>query len=73
MLKQDVAFLEASLALARLSTSYADAALHLGLSAVIEQADGTLSYWSLHHPSGRPDFHHHSARALRLERSAAEW
>ncbi|HOP89085.1 MAG TPA: DOMON-like domain-containing protein, partial [Ottowia sp.] len=29
----------------------------LGLSAVIESADGRLSYWALHHPAPRPDFH----------------
>ncbi len=28
-----------------------------GLSAVLEAADGTLSYWALAHPAGRPDFH----------------
>lgn len=31
--------------------------LQLGLSAVIESADGALSYWALHHPGERPDFH----------------
>ena len=30
----------------------------LGLSAVIEEANGQLSYWALAHPAGRPDFHH---------------
>jgi len=30
----------------------------LGLSAVIEEADGRLSYWALAHPPGKPDFHH---------------
>ena len=33
----------------------------LGLSAVIESADGSLSYWALAHPPGQPDFHHRSA------------
>ncbi|MCW3837774.1 DOMON-like domain-containing protein [Sphingomonas canadensis] len=28
------------------------------LSAVIEETDGTKSYWALHHPPGKPDFHH---------------
>jgi len=32
-------------------------ALQLGVSAVIESVDGALSYWALHHPSERPDFH----------------
>lgn len=42
------------------------ATLCLGLSAVIEALDGRLSYWALHHPSERPDFHHRDGRALRL-------
>ena len=33
-------------------------ALQVGLTAVIEAADGNKSYWALHHPSERPDFHH---------------
>jgi len=39
----------------------------LGLSAVVEAADGGLSYWALRHPPGRPDFHHMDAFALQLE------
>jgi hypothetical protein len=38
----------------------------VGLCAVIEEADGRLSYWAIAHPKGRPDFHHHEGRALRL-------
>ncbi|HYG56249.1 MAG TPA: DOMON-like domain-containing protein [Burkholderiales bacterium] len=38
----------------------------VGLSAVIEEDDGTVSYWALHHPPGRPDFHHPDAFALEL-------
>lgn len=30
---------------------------NMGLSAVIETQDGSLSYWALHHPDARPDFH----------------
>jgi hypothetical protein len=41
--------------------------LRLGLSAVVEQADGGLSYWALRHPPGRPDFHHLDAFALPLD------
>jgi hypothetical protein len=29
----------------------------IGLSAVIEEADGTMSYWALAHPPGKADFH----------------
>ena len=41
--------------------------LRLGLSAVVEQTDGGLSYWALRHPPGRPDFHHLDAFALQLD------
>jgi len=33
-------------------------ALQVAVSAVVEACDGTLSYWSLAHPAGKPDFHH---------------
>ncbi|MBL1263602.1 DOMON-like domain-containing protein [Candidatus Methylomicrobium oryzae] len=35
----------------------AGARLHLGLTAVIESIDGNISYWALHHPAEKPDFH----------------
>lgn len=38
----------------------------LGLSAVIEPADGPLSYWALAHPTARPDFHQRAAWTARL-------
>jgi len=38
----------------------------MGLSAVIEEADGTKSYWALRHAPGKPDFHHADAFALEL-------
>jgi hypothetical protein len=40
--------------------------LRLGLSAVIEDIGGRLSYWALKHPTGKPDFHHPDAFALEL-------
>lgn len=40
--------------------------LTLGLSAVIEEKGGALSYWALRHPRGKPDFHHRRAFAVRL-------
>ena len=30
----------------------------VGLSAIIEEHSGAKSYWSLMHPSDKPDFHH---------------
>lgn len=38
----------------------------IGLSAIIEEADGTKSYWALAHPPGEPDFHHPDCFALQL-------
>jgi hypothetical protein len=35
-------------------------------SAVIEETDGTKSYWALAHPPGAPDFHHPDCFALTL-------
>ncbi len=40
--------------------------LRLGLSAVVEDADGVLSYWALQHPPGEPDFHHPDSFAMQL-------
>jgi hypothetical protein len=34
---------------------------------VIESADGSISYWALRHPAGRPDFHHLDGFALLLD------
>ncbi len=42
-------------------------ALQIALSAVVEAADtvdGSHSYWALHHPGPRPDFHHRSGFTL---------
>jgi hypothetical protein len=36
------------------------------LTAVIEEADGTKSYWALAHPTGKPDFHHADCFVLEL-------
>lgn len=45
-------------------------ALRMGLSAVIEEKDGTKSYWALRHPPGdKPDFHHPDCFALELPSS----
>ena len=39
----------------------------IGLSAVIEESDGRISYWALNHPAGKPDFHHRDCFAARLD------
>lgn len=38
----------------------------VAVTAVIEAADGSVSYWSLRHPAGRPDFHHADGFVLEL-------
>jgi hypothetical protein len=44
-----------------------NARLLLGLSAVIEEDDGVMSYWALKHPPDRPDFHDASAFVLEID------
>lgn len=36
------------------------------ITAVIEETDGTKSYWALAHPAGKPDFHHPDGFVLEL-------
>jgi hypothetical protein len=38
----------------------------MGLSAVLEEKNGALSYWALAHPPGQPDFHHPDCFTLDL-------
>lgn len=38
----------------------------LGLSAVLDEKDGTKSYWALAHPKGAADFHHADCFTARL-------
>jgi hypothetical protein len=45
--------------------------LSIALSAVIEDLEGTHSYWALAHAPGKPDFHHPNAFALNLTVSDA--
>ncbi len=49
-----------------LPSEWAGQPLELGLSAIIEETDGTKSYWALAHPPGQPDFHHGDCFALQL-------
>ena len=43
--------------------------LQLGLSTVIEAADGSKSYWALAHCAAQPDFHLRQSFALTLNRN----
>jgi hypothetical protein len=43
-----------------------DGLWRVGLSAVVEERNGTISYWAINHPPGKPDFHHQDCFALDL-------
>ena len=58
--------LDALVRLDGLSANHPRASLRIGLSAVIEASDG-LSYWAIHHPADKPDFHNADGFALLLE------
>lgn len=58
--------LDVELALDRLLDAPGAAPWRLGLSAVLEDAAGGISYWALTHPPGKPDFHHPDSFALDL-------
>ena len=59
--------LDIALDLRRLSSQHTTDALVVAISAVIEARDGSLSYWALEHPPGKPDFHHSDAFVLELD------
>lgn len=58
--------LEARVPLRGLVPGYAVHPLRLALATVVEEIDGRLSYWALHHPPGRADFHHPDAFVARV-------
>jgi hypothetical protein len=58
--------LRASLDLRGLPDLVREASWQVGLSAVIEDISGGMSYWALAHPPGKPDFHHADCFALEL-------
>ena len=58
--------LSAGIPLRGLSPMHSDGVLSLALSAVIEDVEGTLSYWALAHPADKPDFHHPDSFTLQL-------
>ena len=61
--------LQASLELDHLPDFPGEAPWRLGLSAVIEETSGHISYWALAHPSGQADFHHSDCFAVALPRA----
>ena len=46
--------------------------LRIGLTAVIEDKAGGLSYWALRHPRSKPDFHHRGGFILHLASALAD-
>jgi hypothetical protein len=64
--------LDARIHLERLAGLQLDVRLWLGLSAVIEDANGQLSYWALKHPLGKPDFHHTDCFAVEISANGLE-
>ena len=63
---EDEFTLEAELPWPAWSLDRCNGHLHAGLTAVIEARDGSLSYWALHHPSEKPDFHRRAGWTLKL-------
>ena len=61
-----VAGLEIAVALPPELLPPAEAEWMLGLSVVVEAADGSKSYWALAHPGPPPDFHDRAAFVARL-------
>ena len=45
---------------------FADISWQIGLSTIIEETDGTKSYWALAHAPGPPDFHNRDCWTARL-------
>jgi hypothetical protein len=58
--------LSATLELGGLAALERAGQLRLGLAAVLEDQQGTLSYWALTHAPGKPDFHHRAGFTLKL-------
>ncbi|WP_135209960.1 DOMON-like domain-containing protein [Vitreimonas flagellata] len=46
------------------------AGAHMAVTAVVEEASGARSYWSVRHAPGKPDFHH--AESFAIEAPANE-
>lgn len=60
--------LDAVIGLDDLSPIPLGADLSLGVAAVVEETGGHCSYWALHHPADKPDFHHPGGFAVRINR-----
>ena len=59
--------LRASIELPRLAAAFANGALELAPSAVIENSGSERSFWAAHHALEKPDFHHPNAFVVALQ------
>jgi hypothetical protein len=57
---------DAALRLGNLTALQGTSRLRVGLSAVVEEQNGTLSYWALKHGAGKADFHSPDGFVLEL-------
>ena len=64
--KPDMFELDAELRLDGLAGLPPEGPWRAGLTAVLEDVDGRVSYWALAHGPGKPDFHHPDSFALDL-------
>jgi hypothetical protein len=58
--------LQAAINLSMLPPDFANSALTLALSCVVEGRDGSKSFWALNHPPEKPDFHHDDCFQLQI-------
>jgi hypothetical protein len=56
---------------AKINTEFANPVL-IGLTAVIEESDGAIRYWSTAFAPGKPDFHAEAVRSLLFDGVSAE-
>jgi hypothetical protein len=64
--EEDAATLVATLDLGSLGSGAKGQPIRLGMSMVVEDNQGSLSYWAFRHPQGKPDFHHPDGLALQI-------
>ena len=61
--------LTANIPVAALTELARASVVRVGLSAVVESEDGSLSWWALTHAGDKPDFHDPSTFAIRVTTS----
>lgn len=66
---QDSLLLEAELVASDFPANPEGKPLQIAFTAVLEANDGSLSYWALHHPATKPDFHDRAGFILTLNQT----